>query len=143
MRDPRPIAEAISEHGVAAAIGMKHVASHLYASRCTLSCKRCCFCRSPRRPSTRPATEQAVEWLRQLHQTDRVIHIAGGETMMFDDDLPAICIAANRHGASPHFIETNGTFARTDALTRDRILRSGAVRSPQGGASHRSTRTGP
>lgn len=123
MRDPRPVEQVIREHGVAAAIGLKHVASLLYTYRCTLSCKHCCFNCSPRRPSKRPSTEQAVEWLRQLHQTDRVIHIAGGEAMMYYDDLLAVCIAANRHGVSPHFIETNATFARTDALTRDRLTR--------------------
>ncbi|MBM3494398.1 MAG: radical SAM protein, partial [Armatimonadetes bacterium] len=92
-------------------------------SRCTLSCKHCCFYCSPRRPATRAGLSDAVEWLVQLHQTDRVIHIAGGEAMMFYDDLLAVCERANAQGAAPHFIETNATFARNDAVTRDRLMR--------------------
>jgi hypothetical protein len=130
MRDARPVEQVIEEEGVAAAIGLKHVASLLYTYRCTLSCKHCCFCCSPRRSSRRTSLPDAVAWLRQLHQTDRVIHIAGGEAMMFYDDLLAICREAARHAAAPHFIETNATFARTDAIAYDRLsrLRDAGVR---------------
>jgi len=123
MRDPRPVEQVIEEHGVAAAIGLKHVASLLFTYRCTLSCKHCCFYCSPRRPPVRTTLSDAVEWLGQLHQTDRVIHIAGGEAMMYWDELLAICREAGRRNVAPHFIETNATFATSDALTRDRLVR--------------------
>jgi hypothetical protein len=43
--------------------------------------------------------------------------------MMFYDDLLAVCELADRRGAAPHFIETNATFARSDAVTRERLTR--------------------
>lgn len=123
VRDPRPVAEVLAAHGVAAAIGLKHVASLLFTYRCTLSCKHCCFYCSPRRPARRTRLEDAVEWLAQLHTTDRVIHIAGGEAMLYWDELSAICAEAGRRGVAPHFIETNATFATSDAIVRDRLRR--------------------
>lgn len=130
MRDPRPVAQVIEEEGVAAAIGLKHVASLLYTYRCTLSCRHCCFYCSPRRPATHASLDDAVGWLMQLHQTDRVIHIAGGEAMMYFTQLLDLCRAANRHNAAPHFIETNATFARNQAVTYERLsmLRDAGVR---------------
>lgn len=123
MRDPRPVEQVIAEHGIARAIELKHVASLLFTYRCTLSCKHCCFYCSPRRPPIRTGLADALDWLEQLHQTDRVIHIAGGEAMMYWDELLAICDEAGRRGIAPHFIETNATFAATDERTRDRLRR--------------------
>ena len=122
MRDPRPVAEVLAAHGVAAAIGLKHVASLLFTYRCTLSCKHCCFYCSPRRPPKRTSLRDAVDWLGQLHQTDRVIHIAGGEAMMYWDELWTICREAGRRGIAPHFIETNATFATDDDRVRERFV---------------------
>jgi hypothetical protein len=121
MRDPRPVADVIAQEGVAAAIGKKHVASLLFTYRCTLACRHCLFNCSPRKPSVFTPTEDAVEYLRQLHATDRVIHIAGGEAMMFWQPLLEICREANRTGVAPHFIETNATFAANDEITRSRL----------------------
>ena len=123
MRDKRPVAEVIAKQGVAAAIGIKHVASLLYTYRCTLACKHCLFNCSPARPSLHTTPDDALDYLRQLHATDRVVHIAGGEAMMFYDDLLGICRAAGQEGIAPHFVETNATFATSDDLARDRLGR--------------------
>ncbi len=121
MRDPRPVAQVIAEEGVAEAIGKKHVASLLFTYRCTLACRHCLFNCSPRKPAVCTGLDDAVEYLRQLHATDRVIHIAGGEAMMFWPELLAVCRAAHREGVAPHFIETNATFAGRDDTTRQRL----------------------
>ena len=121
MRDPRPVAEVIESEGVASAIGRKHVASVLFTYRCSLACRHCCFNSSPRKPNVFTPIEDAVEYLRQLHTTDRVIHIAGGEAMLFYPELIEICRRADREGVAPHFIETNATFASSDDLTRRRL----------------------
>ncbi|HSV73664.1 MAG TPA: radical SAM protein [Chthonomonadales bacterium] len=121
MREAIPVERVIAEVGVAAAIGRKHVASLLFTYRCTLACRHCLFNCSPRKPSVRTPPDRAVEYLRQLQATDRVVHIAGGEAMMFWSDLLAICQAAGRAGVAPHFVETNATFAATDRITRDRL----------------------
>lgn len=123
MRDPRPVAEVLKTHGVTGAIGLKHVASLLFTYRCTLSCRHCCFYCSPRRPSRRTALWDGVSWLEQLHTTDRVVHIAGGEAMLYWDELLAICNEAGRRGVAPHFIETNATFAVREQVVRDRLRR--------------------
>ncbi len=123
MRDPRPVSEVVESCGVAAAIDLKHVASLLFTYRCTLSCMHCCFYCSPRRPPVRADLHDAVAWLEQLHQTDRVVHIAGGEAMLYWNELLAICVEAGRRGVAPHFIETNATFAVSDTRTRDRLRR--------------------
>jgi hypothetical protein len=123
MRDPRPVAEVIAREGVAAAIAKKHVASLLFTYRCTITCPHCLFNCGPRHPPVFTPIEQAVEYLRQLHATDRVIHIAGGEAMMFYPALLQVCERAGRAGVAPHFIETNATFAVNDPVTRHRLTR--------------------
>lgn len=122
MRDTRPVEEVITAEGVAAAIGIKHVASLLFTYRCTIACKHCLFNCGPDKPSVHTSLGDALEYLHQLHATDRVIHIAGGEAMMFYPQLLEICRAASKEGVAPHFIETNASFATDDRLTRDRLL---------------------
>ncbi|MCC6727796.1 MAG: radical SAM protein [Chthonomonadales bacterium] len=121
MRDPRPASVVVAEDGVCAAIERKHVASLLFTYRCTLACAHCLFDCSPRWPPVRTHTRDAVPWLRQLHATDRIVHVAGGEAMIFWDELLAICRAAGRAGVAPHFVETNATFAVRDDVARDRL----------------------
>jgi len=116
-----PVGDAIRQHGVAAAIGMKHVASVLYTYRCTLACKHCCFYSGPHRPAIHVGLEDGLEYLRQLHATDRVIHIAGGEALMYYDDVLALCRAAGAEGVCPHFIETNTTWCISDDTARSRL----------------------
>jgi MoaA/NifB/PqqE/SkfB family radical SAM enzyme len=116
-----PVAEVIAEHGVARAIQLKHVASVLYTYRCTLSCRHCCFNSRPGRPNVHTSLEDGLEQLRQLHTTDRVIHIAGGEAMIYYDDMIELCREANREGVAPHFIETNATWCRTEEIAYARM----------------------
>lgn len=122
MRDARPVDEVISTEGVAAAIGMKHVASLLFTYRCTIACKHCLFNCSPSKPSIHTSLPDAMEYLHQLQATDRVIHIAGGEAMIFYSQMLEICRTAAKEGVAPHFIETNASFATSNQVTRDRLL---------------------
>jgi hypothetical protein len=115
-----PVDEVISQIGVAKAIGIKHVASLLFSYRCTIACKHCLFNCSPKRPNVCVSFEDSVEFMRQLRQTDRVIHIAGGEAMMYYNEMLAICRASNEIGAAPHFFETNASWCVDDEVTRNR-----------------------
>lgn len=117
-----PVAEAIRRHGVGRAIGMKHVASVLYTYRCTLRCLHCCFYSSPTRPGVHVGLADGLEYLRQLHTLDRVVHIAGGEAMMYWDDLRELCAHAAREGVAPHFLETNTSWCVDGSAGRDRLL---------------------
>ncbi|MDP6053321.1 MAG: radical SAM protein [Candidatus Latescibacteria bacterium] len=115
-----PVDEVVNRVGVAKAIDIKYVASLLFTYRCTIACKHCLFYCSPRRPDVCVSLDDGVEFMRQLRQTDRVIHIAGGEAMMYYDEMLAVCRASNEIGAAPHFFETNAIWCRDDTEVRDR-----------------------
>jgi hypothetical protein len=112
-----PVDEVIARVGVARAIGIKHVASLLFTYRCTIACKHCLFNCSPWQPDVCVSLEDGVKFLRQLRATDRVIHIAGGEAMMYYREMLAICQMANEEGNAPHFFETNASWCVDDDLT--------------------------
>jgi hypothetical protein len=119
LRD-RPVDEVVAEAGVSRAIGLKHVASLLFTYRCTIACQHCLFNCSPKRPDVCVSFEDGVEFMRQLRETDRCIHIAGGEAMMYYDEMMAICRAAHEIDAAPHFIETNASWCKTEEIAETR-----------------------
>lgn len=125
-----PVDEYIEKQGVVRAIGAKRVASLLLTYRCTLACAHCLFNCSPRQPRRVPSVEQGVRYLRMLRETDRAVHIAGGEAMMEYERMLAICREAAKWGAAPHFIETNATWCTSRAVARQRLaeLREAGVR---------------
>ncbi|MDP6504791.1 MAG: radical SAM protein, partial [Planctomycetota bacterium] len=120
-RDPRPVDEVIESEGVARAIGLKYVASLLYTYRCNLACKHCLFNCGPHQPEVYASHEDGLEFLRQLHATDRAIHIAGGEALLHYDEVLKLCRAANEEGVAPHFIESNAKWCEDDSITRHRL----------------------
>jgi len=115
-----PVDEVIAQVGVSKAIGIKHVASLLFTYRCTIACKHCLFNCTPKHPDIYVSFEDGVEFLRQLRKTDRVIHIAGGEAMMYYEQMLKICQAANEEGIVPHFFETNASWCIDDNITKTR-----------------------
>ncbi|HJP32433.1 MAG TPA: radical SAM protein [Candidatus Latescibacteria bacterium] len=115
-----PVDEVVRREGVSKAIGIKHVASLLFSYKCTIACRHCLFSCSPKLPGVRVSLDDGVEFLRQLRQTDRVVHIAGGEAMMFYEEMLAICRAAREQGCEPHFFETNASWCVDDDVTRTR-----------------------
>lgn len=115
-----PVDEVVAQVGVARAIGIKRVASLLFTYRCTINCKHCLFNCSPWQPDVCVSIEDGVEFLRQLRATDRVIHIAGGEAMMYYDQMLIICRIASNEGKAPHFFETNASWCTNDDVTRRR-----------------------
>jgi hypothetical protein len=69
------------------------------------------------------SVDDGLLFLRQLHELDRVIHIAGGEAMLYWDALAALAERAGREGVAPHFIETNSSWAVNDHVVRERFRR--------------------
>jgi hypothetical protein len=65
--------------------------------------------------------QQCAVGLRLLHETGRVVHIAGGEAMLYWDILAEAVRLANEEGNAPHFIETNCSFAHDDDTVRHRL----------------------
>lgn len=115
-----PVDEVIAKVGVAQAIGIKKVASLLFTYRCTIACFHCLFNCSPSHPNVYVSFEDGVEFLRQLRETDRVIHIAGGEPMMYYRQMLKICQYADKYGFAPHFFETNASWCINDEVTQRR-----------------------
>jgi len=114
------VEEVIEKKGVAEAVRTKHVASLLFTYRCTIACKHCLFNCSPDQPPVRASFTDGLEFLRQLRATDRVIHIAGGEPMIYYDEMLRMWRAAYEEGFPPHFFETNASWCVSDGLTRRR-----------------------
>jgi len=118
--DLLPVDEVIEKVGVAKAIGIKKVASLLFTYRCTIACKHCLFNCSPNQPDVCASVDDGVKFLRQLRDTDRVIHIAGGEPMMYYNRMMKVCQIANKGGFAPHFIETNASWCINDEIAKKR-----------------------
>jgi hypothetical protein len=111
----------VARRGIEAAGGELGVAAILYTYRCTIACRHCGFGCSPRRPDRHMSAERFVANLRQLHRLGRVVHVAGGEAMMYWPQLREALAAARAAGVSPHFIETNASFAVSDRVARARL----------------------
>lgn len=111
----------VAELGIEGAGGQLGVAAILYTYKCTIACRHCCFGCAADRPQVRMSADQAVGHLRALHELGRVVHIAGGECMMYWDDLKEVLESSFAEGVQPHFIETNCSFAAGDEIVRERL----------------------
>lgn len=111
----------IDEVGLPEAGGRRGVAAVLFTYRCSISCRHCLFGSSPDRPDVVMTPLQCADALAMLHETGRVIHIAGGEPMLYWDELAESVRMAFGEGNAPHFIETNCSFAVDDAVVRERF----------------------
>ena len=119
--DRTDVDKLIREIGLRQAGGKLGVAALLYTYCCTIACRHCCFGCAGSRPRVWMATDKAVEHLRQLHELGRVIHIAGGECMMFWPQLQEVLTRSAQAGVQPQFLESNCSFAVSDELTRERF----------------------
>lgn len=117
----RDIGRLIDEVGLAQAGGQCRVASVLFTYRCSITCKHCLFSAAPDRPDVVMTARQCADALALLHETGRVIHIAGGEPMLYWEILSDAVRLANEEGNAPHFIETNCSFAVDDSTARERF----------------------
>jgi hypothetical protein len=115
------VEDLIRRVGLAKAGTERKVAAILFTYRCTIACRHCLFACRPDRPDVVMEPAQCVRHLRQLHELGRVVHIAGGEAMLYWDVLAATLRLARAQGVMPHFIETNGSFATDDAVVRERF----------------------
>lgn len=113
--------ERIRQIGLVKAGGELKVAAILFTYRCTISCRHCLFACGRSRPDVAMDPRRCVRYLGQLHDLGRVVHIAGGEPMLYWDVLAETLELASRQGLSPHFIETNCSFATDDAVVRQRF----------------------
>jgi len=111
----------IDEVGLAQAGSRLKVAAILFTYRCSISCRHCLFGCATDRPDVVMTPPQCADGLALLHETGRVVHIAGGEAMLYWETLAASLRLAHAEGSAPHFIETNGSFAVDDRVARNRL----------------------
>lgn len=115
------IDELVRRVGVTKAGGERKVAAILFTYRCSIACRHCLFGCGTQRPDVAMDPERCVRYLGHLLELGRVVHIAGGEAMLYWNTLKEVILLAERRGVSPHFIETNCSFAGDDALVRERF----------------------
>jgi len=111
----------ITEVGLAAAAAQRRVAGVLFTYRCTISCRHCLFGCGGDRPDVVMSPRQLADALAMLHETGRVVHVAGGEPMMYWEALSEGIRLAYREDNAPHFIETNCSFAVDEAVVAERL----------------------
>ncbi|HUU69860.1 MAG TPA: radical SAM protein [Planctomycetota bacterium] len=121
MRRRDEVDRLIDGIGLVPAGKQRRVAAVLFTYRCTIACKHCLFGCSGGRPDVVMAPRQCADALALLHETGRVVHIAGGEAMLYWDALREAVAIAAAEGNAPHFIETNCSFATDDAVVRERL----------------------
>ncbi len=111
----------VAELGVPGASRACKVAAVLFSYRCSIACRHCCFGCAQDRPDVVMTASQCVAALALLHETGRVVHIAGGEPMVYWERLGEALQLAAEQGVAPHFIETNCSFAVSDEVVQDRF----------------------
>jgi pyruvate-formate lyase-activating enzyme len=111
----------VQQNGIVQAAAQTGVAGVVYTYRCTIACRHCGFGGKQNCPDIRMDRGQLLEALRLLHETGRVVHIAGGEPMLYWDALVADLAVAMQQGLAPHFLETNCSWATTDAVVTGRL----------------------
>lgn len=111
----------IEAEGIVAASKQRQVAAILFTYRCSIACRHCLFGCAAARPDVCMEPERCADYLALLHQTGRVIHIAGGEAMLYWDELARSVALAHARGVAPHFVETNCSFASDDAVVHERL----------------------
>ncbi len=119
--DRHDVDTLVDEVGVAKAAVACKVASVLFTYRCSISCRHCCFGCGPMRPDVVMSPQQCVDTLAMLHETGRVVHIAGGEPMVYWEVLAESVKQAHDDGVAPHFIQTNCSFASSDEIVAERF----------------------
>lgn len=117
----RDVDRLIDAVGLPQAATQRKVAAILFTYRCTIRCRHCLFGCAGDRPDVAMTPRQCAAGLALLQQTGRVVHIAGGEAMLYWNALAESVHLAHEEGSAPHFIETNCSFAVDDSSVCDRF----------------------
>ncbi len=115
------VASAIGEIGIRAAGERYGVAGLLFTYRCSIRCKHCLFGCASDRPGVVMSPRQVADGLATLHETGRVVHVAGGEAMLYWDQLSEGLHTAYAEDCPPHFVETNCLFAVNEHVVAERL----------------------
>jgi hypothetical protein len=111
----------VAEVGLVKASQELKVAAILFTYRCSIACRHCLFACRPGLPDVVMDAARCVRYLGQLHELGRVVHIAGGEAMLYWDTLAETLERAASAGVTPQFLESNCSFAVADEVVRERF----------------------
>lgn len=121
MMSKSDIDRLIDEVGLSEATRLSKVAAILFTYRCSIACKHCLFGCAADRPEVVMTPRLCADSLAMLHETNRIVHIAGGEAMMYWETLAEALRLAHADRCEPHFVETNCSFAANDNIVRERF----------------------
>jgi len=88
---------------------------------CSAACRHCLVMAAPEQESTLTDIEDAVEYARDYRKLNRKVIIAGGEALLFFDQVLAMCRAIYDAGLPIYFIESNGSWCTSDELVTERL----------------------
>ncbi|NCO40730.1 MAG: radical SAM protein [Armatimonadetes bacterium] len=91
--------------------------------RCSAACRHCLVMAEPEQERTVMSVEDAVRWGLEYAKLGRHVMIAGGEALLFYKQVLAMCAALKARGVPVAFIESNGSWCRSDELTKRRLTR--------------------
>lgn len=113
--------QLIDDVGLPQASAERRVAGILFTYRCSIACRHCLFGCASDRPGVAMTPRQCADYLGLLHETGRVVHVAGGEPMLYWGALAEAVRLSAAEGNAPHFIETNCSFAADDTGVAERL----------------------
>jgi len=98
----------------------------LLTYQCNAACEFCYYHCGPDKGGLMPVEMCLAAWrsLRILAGATAKIHLTGGEPFLYWDHLVSVLAEGRRQNLGPvDLLETNGFWARSDALVRDRLQR--------------------
>jgi hypothetical protein len=89
--------------------------------RCSAACRHCLVMAAPEQERTVTSVEEAVRYGLDFASLGRRVMLAGGEALLFYNRVLAMCGRLKAEGVPVAFIESNGSWCRSDALVEKRL----------------------
>lgn len=89
--------------------------------KCSAACRHCLVMSAPQQDPLLVTIPDAVRYAEEYHQLGRHIMIAGGEALLFFDHVLEMCRAISDKGIPIAFIESNGSWCRSDEIVTERL----------------------
>ena len=91
--------------------------------RCSAACRHCLVMAAPEQDRTTTSLEDAVRYGLDFAELGRHVMIAGGEALLFFGHVLEICRRLKAEGVPVAFIESNGSWCRSDEAVGRRLKR--------------------
>lgn len=89
--------------------------------RCSAACRHCLVMAAPRQDEALVSVEAAVQYGLDFAALGRAVMIAGGEALLYFEHVLEMVRALAAAGVPVAFVESNGSWCSSDALTRRRL----------------------